>query len=214
MGKFIDLTGQVFGRLTVISRAENSKNGGARWNCVCECSGECVVAANNLKNKHTQSCACYQKAQTSKASKTHGDSGTRLYEIYNGIKKRCYNPNTKRFADWGGRGIIMCDEWLNSFEAFKDWALVNGYNDTLSIDRIDNNGNYEPNNCNWSSPVEQNNNKRTNIYIELFGTTHTVTEWCRQFGFNHKKIRTRLRNGWHKYEAFEIVQRHKTEGVM
>ena len=157
--KLIDLTGQVFGRLTVLQRAK-TVNKRTMWTCKCECGNEITAEAYNLKTGHTQSCGCFQKEATSAASKTHGKKHTRLYRIWNCMKNRCYQKSYHAYNHYGGRGITVCDEWLNNFQAFYDWAMEHGYNDELSIDRIDVNKGYNPHNCRWATMAEQNKNKR------------------------------------------------------
>lgn len=154
-----DLTGQKFGRLTVLQRAETI-NKRTRWLCRCDCGEEVIVEAYNLTKGHTQSCGCLQKEATAKASTTHGMRNSRLYRIWNCMHTRCYRKSYHAYKHYGGRGIAICDEWLHDFQAFYDWAMENGYKDNLTIDRIDSNGNYSPSNCRWTTMAIQNKNKR------------------------------------------------------
>ena len=131
-----------------------------RWVCRCECGSEVVVEAYSLKTGHTQSCGCFQREATSAANRTHGKRKTRLYRIWVCMKTRCYQKSYHAYRHYGGRGITVCDEWLNNFQGFYDWANANGYSDELSIDRIDVNGCYSPQNCRWVTMAEQNKNKR------------------------------------------------------
>lgn len=126
----------------------------------CFCNKEFIAQKNNVDNGNTKSCGCLQKKRTSEARKTHGDCKTRLYKIYIHMKTRCYNKKEKQYKDWGGRGIVICQEWLNSYTSFRNWALENGYKKNLSIDRKDNDGNYEPSNCRWAKRTTQARNTR------------------------------------------------------
>ena len=139
--------------------------------------------------------------------KSHGMYGTRIYGIWAHIKSRCYNPSVERYKYYGGRGISMCEEWRNSFEAFYEWAMANGYKEGLSIDRIDNNGNYEPSNCRWVTTVDQMNNTTRNQSITYNGETHTIAEWARIANIPYKAFYARLKRGWGMEKALKAEYR-------
>ena len=184
--KTIDMIGKTCGRLTVIKRVPN-KGKNARWGCICSCGEYVEVDGCHLRNGGVKSCGCILKE--SKWNKTHGLSNSRIYEIWHGMKNRCDNGN----KNYGGRGITVCNEWKNSFDTFYEWALNNGYNETLTIDRIDVNGNYCPENCRWATITEQQNNKRTNVIIEYNGVSHTVSEWAKILNIKGETLFKRLK---------------------
>lgn len=161
--KYIDLTGQKFGRLTVVEHVkfvEGKKFSG--WLCKCDCGNMTYQKSYQLRNNLVKSCGCYAKERTHNVhiAKTHGSSKSRLYITWRNMRVRCSYPKDKRYSEYGGRGITVCDDWKNSFEAFKKWALANGYSDELTIDRIDANGNYCPDNCRFITRAENNKNRR------------------------------------------------------
>ena len=197
MAKMMDLTGQRFGRLTVQGFAGKGKNGVILWRCMCDCGNITDVWASNLRRKTTVSCGCYRRDMARRVKTTHGGKGTRLYNIWHGIKLRCLNVSDHAYKNYGGRGITICDEWRDSFEAFHDWAIANGYSYDLTIDRIDNDGNYCPDNCRWTTRAEQNRNRRFNHMITYNGQTQTLAEWSRQIGVSEDALRKRLTTyGW------------------
>ena len=190
-----DLTGKRFGKLRVIEEAER-RNKCITWKCICDCGNILNVSSSNLKSNKTKSCGCYQKQRTKEANIKHGDTRTRLFMILQAMKARCYNPNNNRYYRYGARGICICDEWLdkeNGYLNFKKWALNNGYSDTLTIDRINVDGNYEPANCKWSTNKEQSNNRSTNRFIEYNGQRKTIAEWSEITGIPQHRIWNRLK---------------------
>lgn len=205
MGKFIDLSGQRFGRLTVTSIADKS-GVATRFICKCDCGKETVCFSNNLRRGLVSSCGCFRGEMTAARNTTHGLSGTTTYEIWSGIIKRCTNPSDRNFKRYGGRGISVCDRWLK----FENFLSDMGERPVgASIDRRDNSGNYCLDNCRWASKVTQANNTRTNRYITLRGVTKTLAEWAIETGYNRKLISDRIDRGWSVEDALQTPPIHK-----
>ncbi len=204
MANLIDLTGQRFGKLTVLRRAENyvRPNGHkeSTWVCCCECGNEITITRTNLKR--ARSCGCSKGKYISDSKITHGMSNSRLYRIWQNMKNRCYNPNVDRYDRYGGRGITVCEKWRDSFEAFYKWAIDNGYSDELSIDRKDVNGNYTPDNCRWISMDKQADNKSNSRIFEYNGEAHTVSEWSKILDISRDIIWNRINRGWNIERVF------------
>lgn len=164
MSKKIDITGERYGRLTVL-KLEPSKKYLSMWRCRCDCGNEITAYLGNLRRGTTQSCGCLQRERTSKANILHGDTDSSLYRRYKHILYRCYNPKCKDYSNYGGRGIKICNEWLDNYKAFREWSLQNGYKEELTIDRKDVNGDYEPNNCRWITLEEQQSRWKPYNYL-------------------------------------------------
>lgn len=194
MRKKLEIAGQRFGRLTALE--ESGKKGSLIvWKCRCDCGKEIAVIGSSLTTGHTKSCGCYKSTAISKAKTIHGETNTRLYHIWAGIKARCNNPHKACFSYYGGRGIKYCSEW-EEFEPFKRWAMQNGYSDKLTIDRINSNGDYSPENCRWVDRKIQSLNRRSAHLITYRGETKSLIEWSRLYCIDRNTIKSRLKRGW------------------
>ncbi len=165
--RLIDLCGKRFGKLVVIERVGTDRNQKPIWKCVCDCGTEKVIVGSSLRSGLTVSCGCYGKKQRMKSLTVHNMTHTRLFNVWQNIKRRCYTETNPSYKYYGERGVTVCEEWSKNFETFRKWAYANGYDENApkgkcTIDRIDVNGNYEPSNCRWVSMGEQNKNKRRN----------------------------------------------------
>lgn len=195
--KSLDLIGQRFGRLTVVCKNDERYDGRHTfWKCKCDCGNEIVVRKDSLLNGHSKSCGCYlQERYRDGHLKTHGMKNTRIYRTWRSMKDRCTNKNCSNYNRYGGRGITVCDEWKNDFKNFYNWAMENGYSDELTIDRMNVNGDYCPENCRWVSILEQNYNKRNNIIISVYGERLTIKEISEKYNIPKTKVRKRYYAG-------------------
>ena len=198
MSRYKDISGQKFGRLTALHVLHNNGTKCTYWLCVCECGNLKEVRGGELRNGQIKSCGCLNRVPT---IVKHHQYNTRLYRVYHAMKQRCYNKNSTAYKDYGGRGIIICNEWVNSFDVFRAWAIHNSYDDSLTIDRVDVNGNYEPSNCRWVDRKQQQNNRRNTIYITYNGKTQTITQWAEELNIKQNTIRTRYFLGWSDEEC-------------
>lgn len=203
----VDLTGQRFGRLTVLEFVPNEKDCHSFWSCRCDCGKTVTISGNRLKNGDTKSCGCYNKEMLKKANTVHGGAHTRLYRIWAGMKQRCYYPNTSYYYRYGGRGITICDEWKNDFVVFRDWAMSHGYDDTLSIDRIDNDKGYFPENCRFVNAKTQCRNRRSNTFVEYQGEMITLAEAVERTGIKKGTLEDRYRSGDRGERLFRPVEK-------
>lgn len=208
MAKHQDLTGMVFERLTVLREAGKKKPGVYLWECECSCDKHThiIVEGANLRNGNTKSCGCIRREQLSTRNKNnaiHHVSNKNIFRVWEGMRDRCYNPNNKKYKDYGGRGIKICDKWL-TYQNFELWAISTGYEKGLTIERIDFNKEYCPENCKWVTWKEQQNNKRNNKYLEYKGRTQTLAQWCEELKLDYSRTKARINAcGWTVEEAFE-----------
>ena len=191
--------GEKYGKLTCISKETNGKKNYYLFKC--DCGNIKYIAAYNVRKGNTKSCGCLSKEHPHHL--THGLSHTRIDAIYKAMVRRCYKPECLEYDDYGGRGIKVCDEWLKDRTKFYEWAFANGYNDELTIDRIDVNGNYDLNNCRCVIYMEQGNNKRNNIIVEYAGKIFTLAELCRIYNLSYNTTRKKLRKGKSIVEIIE-----------
>ena len=206
----VNLIGQIFERLTVRSYSHKSKWGHSYWVCECSCGNKAIVSSTCLKRGNTRSCGCLRKEVVAEERSTHGDGRAgkrkRLYKIWMGMRCRCNNPNAKDYELYGKRGITVCQLW-EKYENFREWALTHGYTDYLSLDRINPNLGYSPDNCRWATNLEQGLTKRNNLHITAFGKTLTAVEWGRLLGIRAPTIRLRLHRGDSPEEVLSKVNK-------
>lgn len=192
-----ELISQRFGRLIVVSLNRKSY-----WNCLCDCGNSAIVRGNSLTMEVIKSCGCL-RTESNKSRAKHNEWGkTKEYTTWSGIKDRCFNTNYKKYKDYGGRGITVCDRWIDSYDNFlKDMGRAPSQKHTIERENV--NGNYEPSNCRWATMKEQQNNRRNNRMIEFNGLTMTLSQWCSKLNINYKRTQSRLNLGWSIEDSFE-----------
>lgn len=203
MPVFKDLTGRNFTRLTVIKKYGLNKHNKITWLCRCECGTEKVVLGASLMNGKTKSCGCLQKEKVIEKNYSHGKSYTRLYRIWRNMKSRCTVINNPDYKNYGGRGISICNEWIDDFQSFYNWAISNGYSDVLSIDRINVNKGYSPQNCRWSTDKDQARNKRNNVNTLIDGEYLSIAAIAEKYQVSREAVRERFKNG---YRGLDLVK--------
>lgn len=191
----LDLLGKRFGRLTAVEPIGPDRYKQIVWRCVCDCGTETFVTASHLNRGAVRSCGCLRR-DTTRANKTiHGHRYERLYGIWKNMNKRCHLESDIRYDNYGRRGIYVCDDWRDNYDAFKNWSYENGYADNLSIDRIDNDDGYSPENCRWTDRFTQANNTRRSRHVTYNGVTHSISEWSRLLGIHKATLRDRIKRG-------------------
>ena len=196
-----DLTGMRYGRLVAVEQRGFDNHGRAVWLWRCDCGTEKELQAYVVRNGHAKSCGCLLK--DNKTGLIHGGYGTRLYKTWSTMKARCNNKNMPEHRWYGARGISVCEGW-NDFSTFREWALANGYADNLTIERIDVNGNYEPDNCTWILLEEQGRNKTNTVYFKINGITKPLMDWADEYGVPRSTVYVRYTRGKYPFRDNEI----------
>ena len=205
MGRRLDIKpGDRFSRWTIIKEIDYHQ-GARHFLCRCDCGIEKMVRLTHIRQGVSRSCGCYRKEKYT----THGQSKTRLYAIWADMKQRCLNGGNQFYKLYGGRGIAVFDGWLDDFQAFYDWAINNGYKKKLTIERINNDGDYEPNNCTWITQSEQCRNRRNCHYVTYKGETKNITEWSKTLGIRRSCLYARFSSGWSVEKAFNTPSQRK-----
>lgn len=206
---FFPKEGDKNNRFTTIKFLHRDNRGAEVWLFKCDCGNYREKNPWYVYSGKTKSCGCLAlEIRKTTRRKTHGMSKTRIYHIWKGMRQRCNNPNTSYYYVYGGKGIKICDEW-QSFENFYEWSMKNGYDDKLSIDRIDNDKDYSPDNCRWSTGLQQANNKSINHYETYNGETHTIAEWARLYDINLGTLSSRLQTGMSIENALKMKKHEK-----
>ncbi len=204
--KFINRSGIRYGML-VVDYLHSKKDSAFYWKCKCDCSQESIVKGQNLISGNTTSCGCQEKRardEWREKQKIKSPHSQKLQNMYDNMYKRCYVPTTRSFNSYGGRGITICDEWLNDRNKFYSWAIESGIEKNLTIERKDANGNYNPENCRFASCVEQANNKRNNRILTKDGISMTIAQWARVIGVSEFTLYRRREKGWSDEEIINV----------
>lgn len=193
----IDLTGRKYGRLIVLKYAGMDVKHHQFWLCKCECGNEKIVRAGHLNSGYVKSCGCIAKENLRKISQQNSDYRTleKLYDVWTTMIQRTENPNANGYQNYGGKGIGVCAEWRYSYLLFKEWSESSGYKDGLTIDRINGDKNYSPDNCRWVDRYVQNNNTARNVFCEYEGKCQTIAQWAREYNVNYRKLQRRIKRG-------------------
>ena len=207
------ILGNKYGMLTVIGldhikeyiSPKGQKHKREYYLCKCDCGNQTIVYKSHLKSGTVRSCGCLRVKNLVKSCQKHGMKHTRIYDMWSNIKSRCFDKKSPCYIHYGGRGITVCDEWKNDFITFYNWAINNGYDNNLSIDRINNDGNYEPSNCHFVTQKEQGRNKRNNRLITYKGQTHCLAEWAEILGVKYSTLLYRFRRGWSAEAALNAL---------
>lgn len=206
MGQIKDLVGQRFGRLTVVEFA-GVRGRNSYWKCVCDCGETIVTKSSYLTSGDTKSCGCLKLERISNLTAKHNMSKTKIFGVWATMLRRCFTPTNKKFSDYGGRGIKVCDEWRDNFKAFYEYVsnLEHYGEEGYSLDRINNDGDYEPGNVRWATLKEQGRNKRNNVFVEYDGEKMTLKEAADRSGLKYSTLYRRYCQGWNEQSLFASV---------
>lgn len=209
MNKVLDLTGQKYGQLTVLERAEN-RNGRVHFKCICDCGNICVIMSKHLISGHTKSCGCLSRFKASVRKSIHKMTNTKIYGVWCGIKRRCFNSNCSQYHNYGGRGITIYPAWIDDFQSFYDYvSTLEHFNEQgYSIDRINVNGNYEPGNLRWADWKTQCRNTRRNRFVEYDGVKFLITHAAKRIGISAAALRQRIKKGDTGKRLFRPAESH------
>lgn len=211
-----ELVGRRSGRLVIVKTAGKASNRARLVECICDCGNKTICRWDGFQQGKTKSCGCLNREQQRKnglktihiaiqSKVTHNLTNHPLYNTFKRMKRRCLNPKDKNYASYGGRGIAICKEWLNDVSLFVEWSTKNGWKRGLSIDRIDNDGNYTPENCRWVDQKTQCNNTRRTKFLVFKGRRQSITQWAEEFNLDPSNVGRRLKNGWTIEEALNLV---------
>lgn len=189
MAKLVDLSGQKYNKLLIVERRGSDQLGHTLWLCKCDCGNYKICRGDKVKTGGIKSCGCNNRQSS------HGLCNHRLYTIFSRMKDRCYNKNASNYKYYGARGIKICDDWLTDFIRFYAWSMENGYKGNLTIDRIDVNGNYEPDNCRWVTHLEQQHNKTNSVILDYNGKSLCISEWAQVLNISASTLYARFHQG-------------------